>query len=386
MCLANAGMNNYPRSRTVPLLKVLVALLPFSSVLSAQFGTELVADQDIGRPRQPPFISFLGAAALGRMATDPYLPPKGPVAEVLFEELRVETSPGGAAGEVMTSVKTKYDLQGRAIEEIRKEYGAETDTINRYQGTRLVSQETAFPSSKSARSKCWNYWIYDEAGKLTEYKRGCGDIIQNHDTNFKRDQQGRLTSFDYRQGEKDELFSRTEFHYSPDGKTIDISRSYATGDAPRLMTQTVDEQGQVVQVVIREQDWRTKKPKPPLKVAFSYDKDGRLTEQNTDPYDVEPAGGEHELPPGKVSITYDDYKHTKTTVYSGKEGSLFSIVTYDSTEAAIGAVAEAGGGSFETNLECTYDSHGNWASCQQIVKSAGVRKISKAWRRTTIYR
>ena len=77
--------------------------------------------------------------------TDASLPPKGPVAEILTEELRTETTPGGFAGEVLTSVRTKYDEQGRVVEESRTEIGRETVTVNGYQGTRIVSQETTFP-------------------------------------------------------------------------------------------------------------------------------------------------------------------------------------------------------------------------------------------------
>jgi hypothetical protein len=69
----------------------------FASFLSAQFGTERVDDRDLGRPSQPPFITFLGIVTPGKMTTDPSLVPQGPVAEVLFEELRATTSPGGPA-------------------------------------------------------------------------------------------------------------------------------------------------------------------------------------------------------------------------------------------------------------------------------------------------
>jgi hypothetical protein len=320
------------------------------------------------------------------MATDPTLPPKGPVAEVLFEELRAQASPAGPAGEVVNSVESKYDQQGGVIEEIQKAYGSETKTVSQYQGTRLVSQESTLPNAKPPRPKFWNCWTYDSSGKLTEYRRGSGDTIQNHETNFKRDQQGRLISFDYRQGAKDELFSRTEFHYALDGRTIDIRESDQTGEVMRSTTQIVDQQGYVVQAVIHERDWQTKKLKPPLKVAFSYDNEGRLIEQNTDAHDSEPAGSENELPPGKVSITYDDVKHTRRTTYTGKEGTLFSTVTYDSTGATTAMSFGTGSETIETKLECTYDSHENWTNCQQVVKAAGVSTVGKIWRRTITYR
>jgi len=358
----------------------------FASFLSAQFGTERVADRDLGRPSQPPFITFLGIVTPGKMTTDPSLVPQGPVAEVLFEELRATTSPGGPAGQVLTSIKTTYDQQGRAIEDVRKEYGGETNTVNRYDGPRLVSQESTFPNSKAPRPKFWNRWTYNQSGKLTEYRRGSGDVIQNHLTNFNRDPQARLLSFDYRQGPKDDLFSHTELHYSPDGKTVEISSSDQAGNVTRITTQTADDQGHIVQATIQEWDWKAKKLKPPLKVAFRYDQQGRLIEQNTDAHDFERGGSEHELPPGKISITYDDAKHTKTTAYSGQEGRLTSTVTYNAIGTVIGVSATAAGQTIATKLECSYDNHDNWTSCRQLGERAGVSTLTKMWRQTITYR
>lgn len=355
--------------------------------LCAQFGTELVPDEDVGRPRQPPFISFLGIVAPGKMATDPSLPPKGAVAEVLFEELRPERTPAGPAGEVVTSIKSIYDDQGRLVEETRKEFGSETDTISKYQGARLVSQETTFLNNKVPRLKFWNYWTYDRSGKLTEYKRGSGDALQNHDANFTRDQRGRLTSFDYRQGAKDELFSRTELHYSPDGKTIKIDSLDQTGSVTRSISQEVDGEGHVVEAVIQDRDWRTKNPKPLLRVSFKYDTRGRLVEQTTGDYDFRQPGMENELPPGTVTITYDDVNHTKKNLYSDKEGVFSSTVTLDTTGATVAQSVVTNRAAFRTKLECTYDSHGNWNDCQQVSSGEYLPSQSgKVWRRTITYR
>jgi hypothetical protein len=175
-----------------------IAGVQFTSILSAQFLTENLPDQDIGRPPRPPFIRFLGIATPGKLITDPSLPPAGPVAQTLYEELRARATPAGPAGEVMYSITATWDDAGRAIEEIRKEGGAESDTINRYVGARFVSQETTFLHTRQPVPKAWNYWVYDPSGKLTEYRRGRADQIQNHDSNFKRDAQGRLTSYEVR--------------------------------------------------------------------------------------------------------------------------------------------------------------------------------------------
>lgn len=234
--------------------------------------------------------------------------------------------------------------------------------------------------------KFWNYWVYDKSGKLIEYRRGSGDQIQNHDTNFKRDPQGRLTSYEYRQGPKDELFSRTDYRYSADGKSIDFTRYDAAGAVIQSRTQTVDDQYRVVMAVIRDRDWRTKQMKTPLKVAFRYDEKGRLIEQNTDAHKFDKSGGEGELPPGKISIVYDDVKHTKTTSYSGDEGVLASTVTSNASGATVGFVGGTKSMTLDTVIHCTDDSHGNWTKCQQIVKTGGVEHVEKIWRRTITYR
>jgi hypothetical protein len=364
---------------------IVVGLL-FTSILSAQFGTEALPDQDIGRPPQAPFITFLGIAMPGKFVTDPSLAPVGPVAQTFYEELRVHETPAGPAGEVMTSIMSTWDEAGRVIEEIRKDSGSESDTINRYDGTRLVSQESTSPNSRQPRLKFWNYWVYDKSGKLIEYRRGSGDQIQNHDTNFKRDAQGRLTSYEYRQGPKDELLSRTELRYSADGKTVDFTQYDAAGAVIRSWTQTVDDQGHVVMAVIRDRDWRTKQMKTPLKIGFRYEGRGRLIEQDTDAHEFERSGSEHELPPGKISIAYDDVKHTKTTSYSGDEGSLAFTVTRNASGATIGIAGGTKGMTLNAVIHCTDDSHGNWTTCQQIVKTGGIDRIEKMWRRTITYR
>jgi hypothetical protein len=359
----------------------------FTSILSAQFLTEALPDQDIGRPPQPPFITFLGIVMPGKLVTDPSLPPAGPVAQTLYEELRARVTPAGPAGEVMTSITDTWDEAGRLIEEIQKDGGMEVNTINRYVGARLVSQETTFPQSRRPVPKAWTYWVYDPSGKLIEYRKGRADQIQNHATNFKRDAEGRLTSYEYRQGPKDELFSHTELHYSNDGKTVDITQHDAAGAIVQSTTQSMDGQGHVVTAVIRDRDWRTKKMKTPLKVSFGYDEKGRLIEQDTDAHEFDKSGSEHELPPGKISIAYDDVKNTKTTSYSGDEGSLVLTVTRNPSGAAIRFTGGTAGALLDSVIDCTYDSHGNWTTCRQTSGvPPGVDNVVKMWRRTITYR
>ena len=228
--------------------------------------------------------------------------------------------------------------------------------------------------------------MYDKSGKLIEYRRGGGDQIQNHDTNFRRDAQGRLITYEYRQGPKDELFSRTELRYSADGKTVDFTQYDAAGAVTQSRTQTVDDQGHVVMAVIRDWEWRTKQMKTPLKVTFRYDGKRRLIEQDTDAHEFDKSGSEGELPPGKISIVYDDVKGTKTTSYSGVEGLLALAVTRDASGATIGFVGRTKGMTLDTGIHCTEDNYGNWTKCQQIVRTGGVDRVEKMWRRTITYR
>lgn len=365
---------------------VLIAWALLGLPACAQMASEYIRQQDVGRPPRPPLITVLGLAGLTKMTTDPSLPPSGPVAEVFYEEIRSRTMPAGPAGETIESIRTKYDEQGRAVEKIQRAYGAVTTSIIRYDGDHLISEEATFSGGRTEQPKAWNYWKYDEHGKVIDYKRGRGEKLENHETNFTRDAQGRLTGFEYRQGAQDALFTRTEFRYSADGKTIDTVLYNAAGEVMNGTTEMIDDSGHVIQVIMQDGALPPKKLKEPLNVVFKYDGKGRLVEQSTDPYELSKTGAEHELPPGKVSIAYDETKHTKMTSYSSTEGSLISKVTYDGAGAVVGMAVETGGEFIEAQLECQNDSHNNWISCEQVTERSGVRIVSKKWRRTIIYR
>jgi len=364
---------------------MIVGLL-FTSSMSAQFGTEELPDEDIGRPPKAPLITFLGLVTHGKLVTDPSIAPAGPVAQTLYEELRTEDTAAGRACEVMTSIKASWDESGHETEEIRKERGTEIDTINRYDGPRLVSQESTFPNRTPPKPKFWSYWVYDESGKLIEFRRGSGDQIQSHGTNFRRDAEGRLTSYEYRQGPKDELFSRAELRYSADGKTVDQTEYDAAGAFIESWTEIEDDRGHVATLVIRDQDWQTKQMKAPVKIAFLYDEKGRLIEQDTDAHPSDGSENEGTPPPGKVSIAYDDGKHTKTTSYSGDEGLLALTVTQNASGAAVRFVGGTERMTRDSLIDCTYDTHGNWTTCQQINEAGGGHRVERLWRRTITYR
>lgn len=291
-----------------------------SGLLRAQFGTADLPDGDIGRPPAPPYITLLGILSRGTVVTDPALKPAGNVVETFYEELRAKDTPAGPAGEVVVSIRTKFDSVGRPIEERRTERNLVSLTVSRYEGPRLVARETELSRPNGPSSKSWSYWTYDASGKLTEFRRGNGADIQNHDVNFKRDEQGRVTSFEYRQGARDERFSRSEYRYSPDGRAAEIAVFFEGVSVPNRTTQIVDDRGHVISATILDRDSVTNSPRTPIVVNFRYDDKGRLVEQASVAPELQGPGVELNIPPGKIAITYDDQARTKTTSYAASDG------------------------------------------------------------------
>jgi len=87
---------------------------------------------------------------------------------------------------------------------------------------------------------------------------------------------------------------------------------------------------------MKRRDWTSKQWTDPIHVAFRYDAKGRLIEQATDPYKLEPTGSEQSIPRGKVSLTYDDTKHTRETSYTDGSERIGSVLQFDAAGASIG--------------------------------------------------
>lgn len=343
-----------------------------------------VTADSVGLPPQPPFITLLGMANPGKLVTDPSIPPKGAVREVFHEELRAIPSPAGPAGSVEASVRTKYDEQGRVIERIENRFGNETDDVYRYQGDRVVGIETTCPDAKKPQPTAWNYWTWDSRGKLTEYRRGRGTEIQNHEVGFQYDSQGRLLGFDYKQGKNDQLFSHTDISYSSDGKTVVVTQTFTGTKIVDRSTRTLDEKGRVVRVAL-DREGRAANNEASI-ILFQYDQQDRLVSQTTNAAGFSDSGAEQDLPPGTISIAYDDKLHGKTTKYSFPgEGDMETFVTQDDGGATTGFAMKAASEQTFSAIRCEYDRQGNWTRCRQISQSDGPR-ISKDFRRTITYR
>jgi hypothetical protein len=375
-------------SRIMLLLLRLASFAVVSSLCTsngrAQMFTELLPDRDVGRPARAQVITLLGIVAPGKLVTDPAITPNGPVAETLYEELRAVETPAGPAGEVVLSLRTSWDGAGRAVKEIRKDDNSQWEQITRYDDDRLISQEGTFPNSKWP--KTWTYWTYNSSGKLVEFRRGRGETIENHDANFKYDSKGRLIGYECRQGAEDELFSRTELKYSPDGNTVYYTQFSADGSIFEKSTQTLDEQGHVTMALTNQQNWETKKLEEPEKITFRYDGQGRMIEQASDIPRPPKDDVENSIPPGKISIFYDDLKHTKTTSYSGQDGTISSTLFVNAAGATTASLVVSADSSTGYKIRCTDDSHGNWTACEMFASANGMERVTRKWRRTIVYR
>jgi YD repeat-containing protein len=342
--------------------------------------------ESVGLPPQPPFRTLLGMGDPGKFATDPSIPPKGgAVSEVFYEELRGVATSAVPAGSVDASVRTKFDEQGHVVEQVENRWNRETHTLYSYQDGRLVKMKTTFPSEKKAAPASWSYWTYDGRGKLTEYRAGSGTAIQNHELGFHYDSKGRLLGLEFRQGADDKPFSRTEISYSNDGKTIVVTRTFTESKIIDRSTRALDDQGRVVQVML-DSEGRAKDDQA-TKILFRYDEQGRLVEQTTNALKFSDTGAELDLPPGTISIAYDDRIHTKTTKYSFRnEGAVEFVVMQDESGATIGYSLKGPTEKGSSKLECQYDRLANWISCRQIVEKQGQRIIKQEFRRNITYR
>lgn len=374
-------MNRMKRYMSVPF-----ALIVFAPAIHAQVMATMgpISPESLGLPPQPPFITLLGIANPGKMATDPSIPPKGAVRDVFYEELRAVTTPAGPAGSVQVRVRTRYDEKGNVIEINGNRYGSTTDDVYRYQDGRLVGIESTFPDSPKPQPTAWNYWTYDSHGKLTEYRRGRGTETQNHELGYRYDNKGRLLGFEYRQGKDDKLFSHTDISYSSDDRTVVVTRAFAGSKIIDRSTRTLDDKGRVVRVAL-DSEGRAADNLASI-VVFRYDDLDRLLEQTTNATQFSKSGAEEDLPPGTISIAYDDAAHTTTTKYSFPgEGNMESAVTRDQAGATTSFTLKTGSERITSKLDCEYDSQGNWTTCRQITNT-GMQQPAKTFRQTITYR
>jgi hypothetical protein len=164
-----------------------------------------------------------------------------------------------------------------------------------------------------------------------------------------------------------------------------VTTKYAGSKIVDRSTRSLDDHGRVVRVVPESEGRPT--PEQVKSVVFRYDDKGRLLEQTADVTTFSGPGSEGDLPPGTISIVYDDQALTKTTSYSfPNEGTFKVVAMQDDRGATVGYTLEGAGQRSAMELDCEYDRVGNWTSCQQAVDNSGQKYINERFRRTITYR
>jgi antitoxin component YwqK of YwqJK toxin-antitoxin module len=333
-----------------------------------------------GRPPDPPLISFIGIARADRLANDSSTAPAGPVARVVYEEFHLQAQGQTHPPTPWQTLTTEFDEQWRETTKIDKQSLGETRTAMTYQNGRIVTEISNFTrDGKPSAPEEWNYWTYNAAGLINDFRRGRGHTLENHYTNLKYDQRGRLTSFEYHQGAGDALFTRTEYKYVDERRSIEEAVYDQRGERFHSRIEFLDDQGRVVQVTFNDKGSKVQRD-------FAYDAKGRPTEQVTTVLDSN-AEADPEMFPGKVTLVYDDTKHTRKISYSDGTESTSSIARFDDTGAIVESEATVDGSAGDKlELECSYDSHGNWTECRRWLTSEGARTANNLWRRAITYR
>ena len=316
---------------------------------------------------------------------EPHTPIKGPVKSVLWERLDTDLKKPAK-----TTILTRYDSQGREIERIETlSPGVERKTVTIHEGELISRSMTlTYKDGKAIGDAHWIKWSYDEAGHLTEFRRGQGSVLQNHELNFEYDVQGRVIRKEYRQGAKDEPFSFTVYKYSD--RPLSVQRMVYTAAGQRIYVEEkkLDAAGHVLDLVVTEDE------KPWYHVAFKYDEKGRVIEQTTDPY-VVGAGDDYSPLPGRVVTRYDDakllreqivYGPTKTLVVRSiaqldQDGMIASIRFFEDSGKFVSRPGSA-------SVETTYDDHGNWTAKREWfqLNDDSPRVLRASFRQTITYR
>jgi hypothetical protein len=243
---------------------------------------------------------------------------------------------------------------------------------------------------KQSGPEKWENWTYGPGGKLSDVLIGSGNEERNHYLNFKYDTAGRLVSLEYWQNGA--AFSSSEIKY--EGNTITDQKFNL--DRKKVFEKVVvlDEYKRVVDLKVSDSD------NGQLKLwyhsRFRYDAQGRVTEQNTDPYDFGD-GSDYAPLPGKLVVDYDDAHHTREQRFYDPDGKLVlrTLAELDRDGVAISMKAIDAAGKEQTagetfvsgdrklstragrvRWEVAYDAHGNWTERKRwFIPADGAERV-----------
>jgi hypothetical protein len=390
--LGKSGAGEVSGMRLYASAATLVCLCTFAFEAAAQMAASYAMGGQLERPPSPPVIVFDGILSPGIMITNPSILPRGRVARIFVEDYGSKFYQPSQPLVLSRTLTMDFDEHGRDVSEVNSEGSSESRTALSYQDGHILEIHTSFIyEGKPKGDPMHERWSYNTSGQITDFQRIRGNTIENHYTNFRYDSQGRLIGMDYRQKPGDKLQSRTEYKYAKDGKQLEEDRSEASGEQFQVQTRIIDDKGRIAEVFIKSRDWESKQWKPPVHVVFRYDTKGRLIEQATDPYTLGNDAAEQSIPVGKVSVVYDDAKHTRETSYTDGKERLGSVLQFDAAGATIGYSTTGysligSGQTVKLSLDCKYDEQENWTECFQWVTRDGQRRMNERWKRVVTYR
>jgi hypothetical protein len=278
--------------------------------------------------------------------------------------------------------------------------GTSTTTLE-WVGGRLTSTSTKHQgkNGKTSDVEEWRKWSYDDHGRVLEFRAGRDKEQTQWFVNFRYDAKGRLLGYE------DKAVTLVAISYSRNRVTLSKREKY---NRQKLFeqVQTLDANGRVTD--LKTFAMKGGQLKLRYHVAFKYDQQGRVIEQDTDPFKL--GDGDDDAPlPGRLIVSYDDEKRTGEQKYFDASGnlSLHARFQFDcdgvpikfhvldsSGKEKVGSEMFIDSNRHSTiragylEWEVLYDEHRNWTERRRWFAPAdgSPRMMTRIWKQAITYR
>ena len=363
-------------------------------------GTDVMP---ISPPQNPSLLSTV--AMIWRSGVDGPAPgPKGPVRQVTWEKQQLFAGQPGKGLSPDQRIIVKYDTDQHETERADESLssGGTCRTNSTWSKGRIAKQEHSCSGRSGITNVWWSKWTYNPIGRVAEFRQhsetGEPRYFYHYDT------KERMIGWDYYQW-ADNLFSHAKIRYT--GNSVETDTYDHKGILVASQTQTLDGAGRVID--LKASEVRDGKMTLWYHTDFKYDQQGRIVEQDTDPYTVG-VGADNAPLPGKLTVRYDDANNTIEQLDYDTAGKLASdeLAQLDRNGVPVsfrqfGKDGKPETGSFlvidektgrgenrkgELFWNVTYDDHGNWTERQATFTPAdgSPKVLVRVLRQTIEYR
>jgi len=355
-------------------------------------------DELPGLPRNPPIFSSMTAIWQGVLQFADNINVKGPVLKIIREES--QTSENNPDPFHRSSV-FNFDAQGHLIyRDDEGLMGGSVTTLEWVDG-RLKSTSTKHHGKmrKGPDEEDWRKWSYDDQGRVSEIRAGHGNEQTKWLVNFRYDAKGRLLGYE------DKAVTLVEISYT--GNTITLSKLEKYNRHKFFeQVQRVDANRRVTDLKVF--DINGGQLKLWYHVTFKYDQQGRVIQQDTDPFKL--GDGDDDAPlPGKLLVSYDDVKRTGEQKFFDLAGklSLHARFEFDrdgvpikfhildasekeriGSELFVDSMRHSTVRAGDVEWEVLYDEQGNWTERRRWFTPAdgSPRIMTRIWKQAITYR